>query len=279
MTKKWKEEEVEKLVKLMDKHPVIGIINMHKMPAPQLQEIRKELEGKAKIIMSKKSLMKRALEKSEKKDIKEMEKHMKGQPALMFTEMNPFELFKFLKENKTSAPAKTGDIAPDDVMIKRGNTGIQAGPAIGQLSDAGLISKVEDGKIHVVKDTVVVKEGEEINSKVSNVLNMLGIEPMEIGLDLSAVYENETIFDKKVLNIDEEEFMGRVNKCIISAINLSLNASYLTEMTAPMAIQKAFREAKSLALEAGIYTKSVMDEILAKAEKEAMTLKEIITEV
>lgn len=275
MTKEWKKKEVEKLVKLMDKYPVVGILNMYKMPASQLQEIRKELSDKAKILMSKKSFMNFALEKGKKKSIKNLEEHMKGQPALIFTEMNPFELFKFLKENKTPAKAKAGDISPKDILVKKGDTGIPAGPAIGQLSEAGLISKVENGKIHVVKDKVIVKEGEEINPKVSGVLNMLGIEPMEIGLDLVAVYENEIIFGKKVLNIDEEEFMIRVSGCITSAINLSINACYLTKTTAPMAIQKAFREAKSLALEAGIYTKDVMEELVGKAHREAMALKKL----
>ena len=83
MTKEWKKKEVEKLMKMMNENPVVGIINMHKMPAPQLQEMRKELKEKAKILMSKKSLMKRALEKSEKKDIKKLEEYMKGQPALI----------------------------------------------------------------------------------------------------------------------------------------------------------------------------------------------------
>ncbi|MCK4634379.1 MAG: 50S ribosomal protein L10 [Candidatus Aenigmarchaeota archaeon] len=273
--KEWKKKEVEKLNKLIDDYPVIGIINMYKMPASQLQMIRKELKGKANILMSKKSFMKLALEKANKKNVEKLKEYLNGQPTLIFTEMNPFELFKYLKENKTPAPAKTGDIAPNDIVVNKGNTGIPAGPAIGHLSDAGLVSKVQDGKIHVIKNTIVVKEGDVINSSVSNVLNMLGIEPMEIGLNLLVVYENETIFDKKILNIDEEEFMNRVNKCIFSAINLSLNSSYLTKTTAPMAIQKAFMEAKALALEAGIYTKEVMDEIITKAQREVLSLKAI----
>lgn len=275
MTKEWKKKEVERLVKLIDENPVIGIIDMHKMPGPQLQVMRKELKSKASILMSKKSLMLRALEKSKKKNIKKLEEYLKGQPTLIFTNMNPFELFKYLKDNKTPAPAKSGDSAPKNIVIKAGNTGIPAGPAIGQLSEVGLISKVQDGKIHIIKEKVVVKEGEKVNRAVAGVLNMLGMEPMEIGLNLLVVYENETLFDKKVLNIDEEEFMRNLNGCIMSAINLSLNSSYLTKTTAPMAIQKAFMEAKSLALEAGIYTKEFIGDILAGAQRKAMALKEL----
>lgn len=276
MTKDWKIKEVERLVKLMEDNPVIGIINMHKMPAPQLQMMRKDLKGRASILMTKKSLMQRALDKSKKRNLKKMEAYLNGQPTLIFTNMNPFELFKHLKVNKISAPAKAGDIAPKNIVIKTGDTGLPAGPAIGQLSGIGLISKVQEGKIHIIKEKVVAKEGETITQEVAGVLGMLHIEPMEIGLDLVAAYENETIFDKKVMNIDEVEFMKRLNSCIMSGINLSLNSSYLTKTTAPMAIQKAFMKAKALALEAGIYTKDVIEEILARAQRQAMALKGVV---
>lgn len=273
MTKEWKIKGVEKLAKLMDENSVIGIINMHKMPAPQLQITRKELKDRAVILMAKKSLIQRALEKSKKKDVKKMETYLKGQPTLIFTGMNPFELFRYLKENKISSPAKAGDTAPKDITIEAGDTGIPAGPAIGQLSGVGLISKVQEGKIHIMKDKVVAKEGDIITQEIAGVLGMLHIEPMEIGLDLVATYENGIIFDKKVMDINMEEFMTRLNGCIMAGINVSLNSSYLTKTTAPMAIQMAFMKARTLAVETGIYTKDVMDEILARAHRKAMTLK------
>ena len=275
MTQEWKKEKVKELVKLIDEYSVVGVINMYKMPAPQLQTMRKELSDKAKIIMTKKSLMKFALEKSKKKNVNKIEEYLRGQPALLFTNMNPFELFKFLKENKTKAPAKTGDIAPNDIMIKSGDTGLPAGPAIGNLADVGAISKVQNGKIHVTKNVTVTKEGEEIESKVASVLNMLGMEPMEIGLDMLAAYENGTVFNKKILNVDEEEIRKNVSVCISNAINLSVNSSYVTEVTVPIMIRKACMEAKSLALEAGIYTKDTVNEILSKAHSEAMSLKKM----
>ncbi len=273
MTKEWKKNEVTRLAKMIDEYPVVGVLNMYKMPSPQLQSMKKELGDLAKILMSKKSLMLRAIDKSKKKGVKKLEAYLKGQPAFMFTKMNPFELFKYLKDNKTPAPAKAGDTAPNNIVVKSGDTGIPAGPAIGQLSDAGIISKVQDGKIRIIKDSVVAKEGDKINSNVAGVLNMLGIEPMEVGLDLTVAYENETVFEKRVLNIDEEEFMNRLNGCLFSAVNLSLNSSYLTKVTAPMAVQKAFMKAKALALEAGVYSKEIMDEIIARAHRKAMALK------
>jgi len=275
MVQERKKREVEELTKIIDSHPVIGVLNMYKMPSPQLQEIKKTLKEKAMIRMSKKRLIRFALEKSKHKDIQKLENFLNGQPALILTNMNPFKLFKLLDKNKTAAPAKSGDIAQNNIIIHEGATDLPAGPAIGQLSDVGIISKVQDGKIYIIKDKEVAKEGEVISPQLANALGLLGIKPMKIGLDLMGVYENGFIFDKNVLKIDEEEFIKKLEQSVISAINLSLNSSYLTRETAPMAIQIAYLKAKTLALEANIYTADVIEDLLKKAYLEGMKLKEV----
>ncbi|MCD6398423.1 MAG: 50S ribosomal protein L10 [Candidatus Aenigmarchaeota archaeon] len=273
--KERKEKLVEELRKMLDEYPIVGIVNLYKMPSAQLQSIRKMLSKEAKIKMTKKTLMTFALEKSKRNKIKELEKYLKGQPAFIFTKTNPFKLFKFLDENKTSAPAKIGDIAPNDIVIKKGNTGLPPGPAIGQLGSIGIPTKVEGGKIHVVKDTVVAAEGDIITPEISGVLNALNISPMKIGLDLTAVYEEGVIYDKSVLKIDEEEIMKKLQLCIRCGIELSLESSYITKSTATLAIRRSYLRARTLAKEAGIYSKDVIADLLMKAYNEGSALKNI----
>lgn len=59
----WKIREVEELKNLIDQYPVIGIANLVGIPAKQLQQIRNKLRGEAVIRVSKKTLIKIALEK------------------------------------------------------------------------------------------------------------------------------------------------------------------------------------------------------------------------
>ncbi len=68
MVAKWKFEEVEKLKSLIESYPVVGIVDMTNIPARQLQNIRAQLRGDVLIRMSKKRLIKLALEKA-KRDI------------------------------------------------------------------------------------------------------------------------------------------------------------------------------------------------------------------
>ena len=96
---------------------------------------------------------------------------------------------------------------------------------------------------------------------------------MKIGLDLVAVYEDGTIFDKKVLRIDEEEFMENLRRSIFGAIELSLEISYITKTTAPLAIRRSYLKARTLAKETGIYTKEVIKDLLMKAYNEGSAIK------
>ncbi|MFB6088277.1 MAG: 50S ribosomal protein L10 [Candidatus Aenigmatarchaeota archaeon] len=274
MVKQWKKDEVEELKDLIDNHEVVGILNMHKMPAAQLSEMRKEMKGDAEIRMSKKILMRFALEKSKKKSVKNLEEHMRGQPAFLLSDMNPFKLFKHIDKNKTPAPARAGDIAPDDIVVTEGSTGLPPGPAIGQLQDQGIPTSVKEGAINVDEDTVVAGEGDEITTELANLLNTLDMEPMRIGLDLVAAYEDGTVFTKSVLKIDEEEYMDKLTNCIKKSINLSINANYPTKETAELLIQKSFTEMRNLAFEADLNIPEVLEDRITDAERKKRILED-----
>lgn len=268
-------KSVDSLKDDLKKYQVVGLLNMHKMPAAQLQEMRLKIGERGKIITIKKSVILHALESAGGK-VRDLETYLvkpQVQPAFLFSEMNPFVLFKFLEQNKSEAPSKAGDLAPRDILIKAGDTGLPPGPAIGTLSQVGLKAKVVSGKIHVMENRVIAKTGEAIKPEVVNVLNMLNIKPMEIGLDLIAAYEDGLVYDKSVLRIDEVAFTASFNTAITAAINLSLNCGYITKQTAELAIRKAYGEARAVAVESGAYEKGAIEELLAKHAREYVALK------
>jgi len=277
MLKNEKPKIVENLKKLIEDHSVIGVLDMHNLPAKQLQKIRDSLRDTAIIIMSKKSMIKRAISES-KKDIKKLEEKLINEPALILSNENPFRLFRTIKSNRSPAPAKAGNTAMNDIVIKKGKTGIPPGPAISSLQKIGLKTSVQEGKISVMSDKVAVKAGETITNDMVNAFNLLKMEPMEIGLNLVAVWESGVIYPKDVLDIDVNAYTNKVILAITCMINLSLNSGYLVPLTAELAIQKAFMEAKSLALEANIIDKSIIGELLMKAVREANELKKLMPE-
>ncbi len=235
---------VEELTELIKKYPNVGIVNLQKMPSAALQKIKQDLKGKAVVKVSKKVLIAFALKKA---GLEKLKDYLKGQPALILTDMNPFKLSFFLQKNKSSAPAKAGDIAEDDIVVSAGPTNLQPGPMISTLSKAGIKAKVQEGKLAIINDTVVCKAGEQITEDIVAALNALKIEPMKIGLNLIAMYENGMIYEKDVLDINPESVLNDLVKAHQFAFNLSLNAGYITKDNVGLLLAKAESEAKALA--------------------------------
>lgn len=251
---KYKKTVVAKFAKLLKEYPIVGAINMENMPAPQLQQMRQQLRKDVVILMNKRRLLKIAIEnsKNHKKDIEKLVPYLKGMPALMFTKENPFKLYRAIKKNKSPAPAKPGQTAPKDIVVPAGPTPFVPGPIIGELGAIGIRTEVKAGKIAIKEDVVVVKEGKIITEKVAGMLTRLGIEPMEIGLDIVAVYEDGVIYDKKVLDVDETEFMNRIMRAAAEAINLAVESGYFSKDTIEVMITKATLESKAVAAEGNI---------------------------
>jgi len=270
-----KKKVVKEFCDLINSYPVIGVVDMENLPTAQLQKMRGQLRGKVVIRMTKRRFMNIVLDKvkDNKKGIEEMKKYLTGMPALLFTKDDPFKLAKTLKRSMSTAPAKQGQIAPKDIIVSAGPTPFSPGPVISELASAGINTAIENGKIVVKSDAVVVKKGNKVSAAIAGILVRLGVEPMNVGLNLTAVYDNGTIFTRDVLNIDEEEFIKKIKIAYNSAIGLAIELSFLTKETTEMMIAKAFREAKSLALSQNIMADGVKEEIMAKANKEMLALK------
>ncbi|MFH1589050.1 MAG: 50S ribosomal protein L10 [archaeon] len=269
---KYKKESVKEFTRLLDEYPIIGVVNMKNLPTKQLQKMRENLRGKVELRMTKKRLIKLAIENSTKPDIGKLKDHLKGMPALLFTKENPFSLFSTLKKNKSKAPIGAGQTAPNDIIVPAGKTSFSPGPVIGELGAYKIMTGIEDGKIAIKKDCVVAKEGDIVNAKLAGLLTRLGIEPMEIGLNLVAVYENKEIMTKDVLDIDEDAYRKNFETAAAMAFNLAINAGYPTTETIRLLIQIAASESRALTKEADILTDETVGTLLAKAESQADSL-------
>ena len=269
----FKLKEVERVTKLLNENNIIGIIDLHSLPSPQFQAIKKKLRGKAEITITKSLFIRRALEKVKDSEKKKLADYVDGPVGLIFTKENPFTLFKFLKKNRSKAFAKPGQVAEFNLIAPAGETDIPVGPALSELKVAGVNCKIDKGKIVVVKDSIVTKEGETVTEQHAAALSKLGIMPINIGISLKAVYENGSVYTPEILNIDEEQFMTDLQGAYVKAVNLSVNAGYPTKQTIKLMIQNAFSKARNLSVNAGIMTKETSKLIVAKAFNEMNALK------
>jgi large subunit ribosomal protein L10 len=271
----WKKEEVKELTNLFTKNRVVGIIEVGGIPAPQMQQMRKNLQGSATVRSAKNNLILRALDEAEKstKGVSGLKDHVKGQSAIIATEMNPFKLFSKIKESRTMAPAKGGEKAAHNIEVKSGETPFKPGPIVGELQKAGIPAAIIEGKVVVKTDKVVVPQGERIPADVAQMLTRLEIFPIEIGMTLNGVFEDGEIFSPDVLDINIDEFFGRIRQASINVLNLAITAGWTTKQTIQPLLMKAHNDAFTIALEMGIINKETVKYLISKANNQMLALK------
>lgn len=271
---KWKFAEVEQLTTLLTDNKIIGIAEIGGIPGPQLQKMRENIRNKALIRCAKNSLITRALDEANKKvnGISGLKEKIKGQAAIITTDMNPFKLFKEIKSTRTMAPAKGGETATHDIVVKKGDTPFKPGPIVGELQKAGIPAAIQEGKVVITNDKVVVPTGEKIPLEVAQMLTRLEIFPIEIGMNLHAVFEGGTIYKPDVLDIDMDKFIIQLQQASSNAFNLALETAWPTKATITNLLLKAYSNAYIIALENEIYTKDTIKQLLSKTYASMLSL-------
>jgi len=270
---KLKKKEVELIRNLIKKYKTVGLINLNNLPSPQLQSARKKLNAEIRVV--KKSLLKIAFKSTEYEKLDSCLNEMI--PALIMSNDSSFKLAKDLRRGRSFVAAKPGQLAPYDILVKAGPTNLPAGPVIGELGAVGIKASVEQGKIAVRQDSIVVKAGNVISPAAASVLVKLGIKPMEIGLNLVATFEEGNLFGKDVLDIDDKFYIDTLRLAASEALNLSVSIGYVTEDNILIFLRKAESEAMALDRIANAEKDKIINEI-ASAEKEAEELAEELKE-
>lgn len=242
----------DKLRAFAKEYSIVGVVDVEGLPAPQFQRIRATLKGKVEVLIIKKNLIELVLSDLEKtyKGISELTKSMNGVVGLIFTNDNPFTIYKFVQKNKSSAPAKSGQVAPKDIVVPAGPTSFAPGPIIGELGALKIKAGINAGKVEIKEDAIVAKEGETISQELAGILSRLGIEPMEVGLNIKAVYEDGLIYKRDTLDVDEEAILNDLKNEASRCFQLAIGLKYFTKENITHFVGEAARD--SLGLGVGI---------------------------
>ena len=247
-----KKKMLKELVAAILNNNTIMVTSIRGIPCSQFQTIKKKLNDlnktQAKVI--KKHIIKLAMEEAAKTKpkIKELEKFFEEGEAVLFSNIDAFELSGMLADNKVAVKAKPGQEAPEDLIVEAGPTDIPAGPMISELAEARIKVKVEGGKLVIQQDVVVTKKGEKIKANVAGILSKLDIMPFKVGLTPLAAYDSkeDKVFEN--IKVDKEVMLKNISIATIQALNLAINSFYPCKETIIFLIGKASREANAINL-------------------------------
>ena len=273
----------EKKVKLYDdlqnlarSYNVIALSKMTKVRSAQLMSIRKKFRNDIKILTIKNKVAQRSFEKifDDVKGLEFLNHELEGQCALMFTNISPFKLNLTFDKNKIFLAAKGGDIAPNELVIPAGNTGINPGPVLSEFKESKVPTKIDQGTIWVSKDTVVAKPGDVISQKLAALLSKLNIKPIEAGIAVNFAISEGLEFKEKDLKIVIEEYVQDLVRSYQEALALSVEAAYFSKETMPLILIKAKQHAVSLSSESGYISPDTAELVISKANSIATSLSQ-----
>ena len=269
---KKKSQMYQQIQELPKKYNVLALVRMEKVRASQLLPLRKKLLGDVEIVSVKDKVAKLALATTGIKGIEKFVSKLNGQCLFMFTNMSPFKLNVLLGKNKVMLSARGGDLASMDVVIPPKNTGIAPGPMLTDFKENGIPTKIDQGTIWIMRETIPVKKGEVISEKLAALLGKLDIKPIEAGIVLNSALEEGLVYAQEEMIIDLEKFRNDMSQAHQEAISLSIEAAYITKDNIKQILAKASQSAKSVSVEAGYVTDDTKETILQKANGQAKSV-------
>ncbi|MDD1732918.1 MAG: 50S ribosomal protein L10 [Methanothrix sp.] len=267
----WKVRDVDELVEKISKSRVVGIVGVREIPADNIQQMRGDLRGNVEIRMVRNTIARRALQASVP-EIRQLSDYIEDQTALIFSDENPFKLYRLLEKGKKPMPIKAGARAPRDIVIEAGETSFSPGPMVGKLQAAGIPAAIKGGKVVINQKVTLAKEGEVVAAKTADILKTMEIFPRNVGLELRAAYEGGLIFRAKDLSINVEAQISELSAASAKAFGFAVEIGYATPKTVGPMLQKAQTRARALVLEAGLPVPGMMEMVLAKAAANARAL-------
>jgi large subunit ribosomal protein L10 len=266
---KKKAQMYQQLQELPKKYNVLALVRMEKVRGSQLLPLRKKLQDEVEIVSIKDKVARLALEKAGITGIDKFVDSVKGQCVFMFTNMSPFKLNVLLGKNKVMLFARGGDTASMDVIIPPKNTGIAPGPMLTDFKENNIPTKIDQGTIWIMKETVPVKKGEPISEKLAGLLTKLDIKAIEAGIVLNSALESGLVYEQEEMIIDLEKFRNDLAQAHQEAISLSIEAAYITADNIEQILAKAAQSARSVSTEAGYLTDDTKEQVLQKAHGQA----------
>ncbi|KAK7951832.1 60S ribosomal protein uL10 [Apiospora aurea] len=115
--------------------------------------------------------------------------HIRGNIGFVFTNGDLKDIRDKILANKVAAPARAGAVAPADVYIPAGNTGMEPGKT-SFFQALGVPTKIARGTIEITSDLKLVEAGSKVGASEATLLNMLNISPFTYGLGVEQLLKS-----------------------------------------------------------------------------------------
>ncbi|KAG6016348.1 60s acidic ribosomal protein P2 [Claviceps pusilla] len=240
----------DKLKGLLEEYRSIFVVSIDNVSSQQMHEIRHALRNQGVVLMGKNTMVRRAL-KTFIVDTPEYERllpFVKGNVGFVFTNGDLKDIRDKLLSNRVAAPARAGAVAPVDVWVPAGNTGMEPGKT-SFFQALGVPTKIARGTIEITTDLKLVEAKAKVGPSEATLLNMLNISPFTYGLGVEQVYDQGQVFPPEILDIGDEQLLKALSSAITTVATISLAINFPTMPSVMHSVVNSYKKVLAVAVE------------------------------
>ncbi|KAK2809418.1 hypothetical protein FQN50_003877 [Emmonsiellopsis sp. PD_5] len=240
----------EKLKNLLDEYRSVLIVTVDNVSSQQMHEIRVSLRGEAVVLMGKNTMVRRAIKGfvADNPEYERLLPHVKGNVGFIFTNADLKEIRTKVLSNRIAAPARAGAVAPADVYVPAGNTGMEPGKT-SFFQALGVPTKIARGTIEITADLKLVEAGSKVGASEATLLNMLNISPFTYGMTVAQIYDDGQTFSPAVLDVGEEQLLATLQSAIRTITTISLATNFPTLPSVMHSVVNSYKNMLAIAVE------------------------------
>jgi len=241
-----------KFERALQQYQNVLVVTVDNVGSLQLQKIRIALRGSAEIVMGKNTLMRMIMREqiAANPKLEALLPCVRGNMGLIFTNGDLAKIRTIVTSNKVPAAAKSGTLAPVDVFVPAGPTGLDPGQT-SFFQALNIATKIARGSIEIVANVHLIKKGDKVTSSAVALLGKLDIKPFFYGIVVTDVYENGSMYPVDILDITQvqlmDKFFGGVRR--VAAIGLAIG--YPTEASIGHTVANGFKRLLALSQSTG----------------------------
>ncbi|KAH9586444.1 hypothetical protein LSM04_004270 [Trypanosoma melophagium] len=235
----------------LTKHSRVLFCLMDNVRSQQVHDVRRDIRGKGELVMGKKTLQRKIVgNRAESKNATETDKLfqkkcdelnlLRGNTCMIFTNEEISVITDVLDKHRVQAPARVGAIAPCDVIIPAGNTGMEP-KATSFFQALNIATKISKGTVEIVSDKKVLSTGDRVDNSTAILLQKLDISPFYYQIEVQSVWDRGVLFLREDLSITDAVVEKYLMEGISNIAAMSLGAGIPTAATLPLMLVDAFK--------------------------------------
>jgi len=245
-----KTEYFARLQKLLDEYNQILICGADNVGSNHMQNIRKALRGKAVLLMGKNTMIRKVIRGYVAKNpaFESLLPVVRGNVGFVFVKDDLNAVRAELQRNRVGAPAKAGGVAPNDVIVPAGPTGMEP-TQTSFLQALNIASKINKGQVEILNDVHLIKTGDRVGNSEAALLAKLSIRPFSYGLQVLNVYDNGNVYDPSVLDITDAVLLEKFRTGVNNIASIGLEIGYPTIASLPHSVINGYKNLLAVSIE------------------------------